>query len=102
MTLNQAKVQYKDAVEAAARDSLGKMPAPPYRFNYVVYPGSNRAFDLANVLPVIQKFTDDALIELKLIPDDNHKVVSSIRYDIGAVDKEYPRAELTIESLQLG
>jgi hypothetical protein len=49
------------------------------------------------VLPIIQKFTDDALIELGVIPDDNFKVVRQINYNFGQVDKGNARAELLIE-----
>jgi hypothetical protein len=48
------------------------------------------------VLPIIQKFTDDALIELKVISDDSWKVIKAIDYRFGAIDKENPHAELEI------
>jgi hypothetical protein len=96
MVLNQAKVAWKEVVRYALTRNL--WVAPPYRFHYTVYPGSNRAFDLANVLPVVQKFTDDALIELGVLPDDNHKVIKSIAYDIGETDKLNPRVELVIQA----
>jgi hypothetical protein len=69
----------------------------PYHFTYVAYPSSNRKFDLANVLSVVQKFTDDALIELGIIPDDCYKVIPEITYKFGGVDKVNPRAELVIK-----
>jgi hypothetical protein len=78
---------------------VNSLSAPPYSFTYTVYPGNNRAFDLGNVLPIIQKFTDDALIELGVITDDNFKVVRQVNYNFGQVDKGQPRAELLIESL---
>jgi hypothetical protein len=100
MTLNQAKANYKEAVEAAAKE-LGELGPPPYKFVYTVYPSSSRAFDLANVLPIIQKFTDDALIELGVISEDNYKIIRSIAYEFGAVDKDNPRAELEIIGVTL-
>jgi hypothetical protein len=96
-TLNQAKVEWKGVVFAAV--SCTPLPSPPYQFNYTVYPANNRAFDLGNVLPIVQKFTDDALIELGVIPDDSYKVIKSINYRIGEVDKTNPRVELTIEAM---
>lgn len=99
MTLNQAKVAYKEkvkfAVETCRNPVLGE---GPYKFLYTVYPGSKRAFDLGNVLPIIQKFTDDALIELGIITDDNYKIVREIDYRIATEDKENPRVELLISS----
>jgi hypothetical protein len=96
--LNQAKVLWKDVVfNAMLSDSV--LPTMPYRFTYTVYPGSNRKFDLANVLSIVQKFTDDALIEMGVIPDDSYKVIPAIDYRFGGVDKNNPRVELLIEAL---
>jgi len=95
-TLDGAKKEMARHVALAVSGiSLGE---PPYRFTYTIFPATGRAFDLGNVCPVIQKFTDDSLIELGVIGDDKYKIVSEINYRFGAVDKENPRAELTIES----
>jgi len=75
---------------------LHKNYNPPYRFIYTAYPASNRKFDLGNLLSIIQKFTDDALIEINVITDDSYKVIPSIDYRFGQVDKENPRIELEI------
>jgi hypothetical protein len=97
MTLNQAKELYGQIVKAriGAR-SKWYPPTPPLLFTYTVYPANNRKFDLANVLPIVQKFTDDALIEWGVIPDDCYKVIPAINYRFGGVDKESPRVELEI------
>lgn len=95
MILNQAKIAYKDLVWTATRGFVPS-PYPPYFFSYTVYPGSNRAFDLGNVLPIVQKFTDDALIDLKIIKDDNYKVINRVGYQFGGVDPDHPRVELEI------
>lgn len=73
---------------------------PPYVFIYTIYPNSNRKFDLGNVCSIIQKFTDDALIELGIITDDSYKIIPNINYRFGGVDKENPRAELEIISVE--
>lgn len=100
MTLNQAKVAYKEQV----RDALSicdnpKLAEGPYKFTYTVFPATKRAFDLGNVLPIIQKFCDDALIDLGVIKDDNWNVVREIDYRFGEIDKENPRVELVITSV---
>ncbi len=99
--LNQAKVAWKDIVISAISASgilCGDLPhTPPYRFIYTVFPSSNRKFDLSNVLPVVQKFTDDALIEYGIITDDSYKIIPEIVYKFGGVDKVNPRVELEIE-----
>jgi Holliday junction resolvase RusA-like endonuclease len=105
IVLNQAKKLYKEKVEQAWNEEtytqcllpLSEINIkPPFIFVYTVFPANNRAFDLANILPIVQKFTDDALIELGIIKDDNHKIVSAINYRFGKVDKEKPRVELEI------
>jgi hypothetical protein len=104
--LNAAKIAYKGVVkerlDAIAIGNLAghlkwEPTSTPVRFTYTIFPGSNRAFDLANVCAIVQKFTDDALIELGVIKDDNYKIVRSIDYRFGAVDKLNPRAELDIK-----
>jgi hypothetical protein len=106
--LNKAKEIYKEEVKRADEkrhegdtdfSSYYAMPNEPYLFTYTVFPANNRKFDLANVLPIIQKFTDDALIEFGIISDDSYKVIQAIDYRFGGVDKENPRVELEIRSL---
>jgi len=99
MTLNHAKVAWKDIVlDALIGKCVSPLPIAPYLFTYTVYPATKRAFDLGNVLPIIQKFTDDALIEIGVIKDDNFNHVREICYKFGGQDKENPRAELHITS----
>lgn len=100
MILNEAKVRWKDIVKHAVLqnpDAWFNSPVGPFHFTYTIYPGNKRAFDEANVLPIIEKFTDDALIELGVIKDDNYKIVRAIDYRFGDIDKDNPRCELTIE-----
>jgi hypothetical protein len=92
--LNQAKVEWARTVIHSPVD--GPDCEPPYRFTYTVFPASNRKFDLSNVLSVVEKFTDDALIECGVIPDDSYKVIPCIDYRFGGVDKQFPRVELEI------
>ena len=100
--LNKAKAIYSEWIKAFVpfygdTECVSEhMIAPPYRFVYTVFPATARKFDLANVLPIIQKFTDDTLIELGIISDDSWKVIKAIDYRFGHIDKEYPRAELEI------
>ena len=97
--LNDAKKLMAEYVLEALRDLEWRLK-PPLRFTYTVFPGNGRKFDLANVLSVIQKFTDDALITAGLIKDDNYRVVREINYRIGEQDKLNPRAELMIEEIE--
>lgn len=94
--MNNAKKIMKDIIEAIAKDVI--FPDPPYIFSYTIYPASARKFDLGNVAPGVQKFTDDALVELGKIKDDNYKIIKEVHYYFGGVDKENPRAELNIQT----
>jgi hypothetical protein len=96
--MNQAKVMWKEIVKVELENTAIIIPEPPYRFVYTVYPGSGRKFDLGNVLPAVQKFTDDALIELGVISDDSYKIVKAIDYRLGEINKENARVELDILS----
>jgi len=97
-TLNAAKKEMLEHVRQALLP-CGDIPAPPFRFTYTIFPPTGRSFDLGNVGAIVQKFTDDALIELGVIKDDNMKIVKEVVYRFGGVDKENPRAELNIESI---
>ena len=92
--MNTAKTMWLDIVLHAHIE--GGEVEPPYKFTYTVYPENKRKFDLGNVCPAIQKFTDDALIELGIISDDNYKVIPLIEYRFGGIDKDNPRCELEI------
>jgi ABC-type uncharacterized transport system permease subunit len=98
MTLNQAKTEMARHVSMAVVESGEEIPSPPYIFTYTIFPSTGRKFDLGNVCSIIQKFTDDALIEIGAIKDDSYKVVQEVVYKFGAIDKENPRAELEIRT----
>ena len=98
MTLNQAKIAWKDVVGRALA-GIENVGYCQFKFVYTVYAASGRKFDLGNVLSVVQKFTDYALIEYGVIPDDNYKIIPIIVYRFGGVDKENPRVELEIYPL---
>jgi hypothetical protein len=101
--LNQCKIAWKSVVLDAVEHwykSEGIIPiarmSAPYHFTYTAFPGTNRAFDIANVCSVIDKFTCDALQEFGMIGNDNYKSIPEVVYRFGGVDKENPRVELEI------
>jgi Holliday junction resolvase RusA-like endonuclease len=103
IVLNQAKALYKEQVEQAYKEWLSvdadryyTFPDEPYIFQYTVYPANNRAFDISNVCAIVDKFTCDALQEMGVIKNDNHKFIPEVLYKIGKVDKDNPRVELEI------
>lgn len=93
-TMNKAKHLYKGIIASKSlpeRTLEGKLV-----FTYILYPKSKRRMDLTNSLSAIQKFADDALVELGVIPDDDYKTVAKVEYEFGGIDKEDPRAELLV------
>jgi hypothetical protein len=97
--LNKIKQDWKEIVREACIDQPKLASDGPFEFTYTIYPKTKRLFDLANVCSIVQKFTDDALIELGIISEDNYGIISKINYRFGEIDSENPRAELTVEEI---
>jgi hypothetical protein len=97
-TYQQLKKSFKECVVTMMPSDRQELAPGPYRFTYTLYKGDGRAVDIPNVLTVIGKFTEDALVELGVISGDNHKVIQEVVYRWGGVDKTNPRAELEITS----
>lgn len=100
--LNNAKKTLKEILASNLMDlgikDLGDLK-PPFCFTYTLYPPTRRLVDLGNVLSIVQKFCDDALIDLGLIEDDNYQILRKVIYEFGWIDKENPRAELRIDEI---
>jgi len=92
-TLNTAKVNYKAIVSEQIRqlDPWNKI-----KVKYVLYPKTHRRTDIGNVTAVHKKFIEDALTDLKIIPDDNYKHVVASSEEFGNVDKSNGRVEIFI------
>jgi hypothetical protein len=101
MTNNQAKQIFKEELRFDL-PFAGAMPSPPLRLTYTLYQATGRATDVANVCCVADKYASDGLVELGVISDDNHKIISEVVYRYGGVDRENPRVELLIESIGVG
>jgi len=96
--MSDAKNLWKSIVEQILSGAHVDLPEPPWIFHYTIFPGDGRGFDVGNVAPAIQKFTDDALQELGVIKNDNYKFIRENRHKFGAIDRENPRCELRIEA----
>lgn len=98
--LNDAKAAYKAEVMKVA----GHLPALPagrcrYRMEFVLYPGTRRRTDVANVCSIVDKFVCDALVEMGTFEDDDYTVIAGSSYTFGAVDKDNPRCDVEIKEL---
>lgn len=97
--------------------SLNKMKRKFKRIfveNYGVYPGEkmekvfleyeiffpdNRRTDVPNIGSIVDKFTSDCLVECGYIKDDDRTVVKTVLFKDGGIDRDNPRAELTVTEL---
>jgi hypothetical protein len=95
--LNKAKKQYKLEV----MKSLGvvrPLMLSNYKIVYTLYAPDNRMRDLSNVLSIVDKFACDALVELKVLVDDNVGCLKSVVYEYGGVDKSNARVNVMVVS----
>jgi Holliday junction resolvase RusA-like endonuclease len=59
----------------------------------VLYSKDKRKFDIDNKTSTILDF----LVSAKIVPDDNCYIIPKITIRFGGVDKQFPRAEVTME-----
>ena len=93
--------QLKKAFKIAVADDIRQLTplTKPCSITYVIYYRDRRGVDIDNIGSVISKFTNDALVELGVLEDDNCNFVKEIHYVFGGVDKDNPRCEVRIEEL---
>jgi len=72
------------------------------KITYTVYKSTRRRYDVMNVVAVVDKFFQDALVEAKKIPDDNYTIVPDVRGIHGDIDKHKPRVDVMIEEIECG
>jgi hypothetical protein len=97
-TYQQLKKAFKACVEPQMRNIV-PVASGAVRLTYTLYHSNNRAVDIPNVLTVVGKFAEDAMVELGVLPGDSHKVIPEVVYRWGGVDKENPRVILEIEQI---
>lgn len=96
--LNDVKQIYKLLI--AGLLSVDHAPlSGPHEFRYTLFPATKRSVDVMNPCSIIDKFACDALVELGMFLDDNHKIVKRLTFEFGEVDKANPRCELEIVPL---
>lgn len=93
-TLNKAKIEYKKLVKNQIL-LLPKMDK--IQVSYWLYPKTKRRTDLGNIISIHQKFFEDALVELGIIPDDSYDHIIRSAMAFGKIDKVNPRVEILIE-----
>jgi hypothetical protein len=69
----------------------------PVRLHYTYYPASSQKYDRMNVLAVVDKFLNDALVDTGILKDDNYEWVLTPTFEHGEVDPNNPRCDVWIE-----
>jgi len=90
------KKEFKRLITQQVEDlpQLGKV-----QLHYKIYYENNRKFDIDNILSVVGKFTQDALVELGKLEDDNYEYITKVTGSFGGVDRENPRIVLRIKEI---
>ena len=92
--LTKAKKEYSALLAPQLRN---KQCFDKVKLTYTLYPKTARILDVSNPCSIIDKFACDALVQNGVLPDDNYKHVVEISFKFGAVDKDNPRCELSID-----
>lgn len=91
------KKKFKEII----KPQVDKLPRfeNPIKIHYKIFYENKRLFDIDNIVSVVAKFSQDALTELGVIPDDNYKHIVQITGTFGGVDRENPRIEMRIKEI---
>jgi len=93
---NQVKKAY---LEAIREQVTGKVIVTPVEITYRVLKGSKRRLDKMNVISVVSKYLLDALTEMGCWTDDNDDFVKTETILPTEYDKENPRVEIIITTV---
>jgi len=96
-TANNTKVLFK----AEIQDQVLQLPDlsalwGQIRLDYVMYPPNKVSRDIGNNVSIVNKYFEDALVELGKLKDDNHTIIPECSYKMGTLDKINPRMEVFI------
>jgi len=98
MVLNQAKHLFHEIVTSQLAGMASVTPTrlkPPISLKITLWVA--RKCDLANVASVVEKFVADAIVECRVITDDNCEIITAGSYEFGGYDRVNPRAIVRIE-----
>ena len=99
--LNDSKIAYKKIV----KDELELKSIKPFgkakiHVTYKLFLGTKRKADLGNILPIVQKYFEDAFVEHGYIEDDSYNFIPKVSYEFGGIDRKNERVEITIEEIK--
>lgn len=100
--LAAAKLKYSLEVLNLLPDNYPKFLEGEFFCHYTLFPKTAAIGDVSNPLSVIDKFTQDAIVEAGMFKDDNYKIIKGANYVFGEIDRTNPRAELRVCKLFSG
>lgn len=96
---NKIKVEFKSIVEpqVSILPDLSMMWGQIH-LHYIYFPPNRAARDLMNVVSVVDKFFQDALVECGKLEDDDLSIVPSVSCNADSIDTDNPRMEVLISA----
>lgn len=95
--MNALKQKWKDFIKwFVSEQGYSNLRIEKCEISQFIYYPTNRRRDLDNTTP---KFILDGLVESGMVVDDDYKHITKITLQCG-VDKEHPRTELVINTIQ--
>ena len=91
---NKVKQYFTELIKKEVKDKESIVAS--YNITYEYY-YKNKASDLPNVTPMTSKWVNDAMQELKLVPNDNVQYLVQELHKVAGQDKLNPRVEITIK-----
>ena len=92
------KANFKEAVKSSIQAAKTDCGITPASITYTLYLGTKRRSDVGNWCSVIQKFTEDCLVDQGVLVDDDYSNVRECRYVFGGIDPKDPRCEVEIKT----
>lgn len=71
----------------------------PVKATVTLYAPDKRDRDLSNFCAIVQKYSDDAVVEYGFLPDDSVKYLKEVSYIWGGIDAANPRIEVRYDSI---
>ena len=97
ITKNQMKKKYTELV---MKELSGcKCHFEAVNIHYKIYFGDRRRHDVTNVVAMVDKFLEDALVKCHIIDDDDYKHVRKGSWEYGGIKPGKPEIEVTISEL---
>lgn len=72
----------------------------PVDITFVLFKGSKRKIDRANILSIVEKFFCDSLVKFNCLEDDCDDYISETHYRTGGIDRDHPRVEIEIKEIE--